>query len=154
MADAPAALARIAEKQAAFASRGDDSGTHKKERDLWRAAAIDPTKSSGRWYRELGSGMGAALNSAVVMGAYILSDRATWIVFGNKRNHKIMVEGDTRLFNQYGVILVNPKKHSHVKAQAGQRFIDWLISKEGQSAIAAYRRGGQQLFFPNAGGSS
>lgn len=154
LADAPAALARIAEKQAAFASRGDDSGTHKKERDLWRAAAIDPTKSSGRWYRELGSGMGAALNSAVVMGAYILSDRATWIVFGNKRNHKIMVEGDTRLFNQYGVILVNPKKHSHVKAQAGQRFIDWLISKEGQSAIAAYRRGGQQLFFPNAGGSS
>ena len=154
LADAPAALARIAEKQAACASRGDDSGTHKKERDLWRAAAIDPTKSSGRWYRELGSGMGAALNSAVVMGAYILSDRATWIVFGNKRNHKIMVEGDTRLFNQYGVILVNPKKHSHVKAQAGQRFIDWLISKEGQSAIAAYRRGGQQLFFPNAGGSS
>ncbi len=154
MDNAPAALAQIAKNEAAFASRGDDSGTHKKELGLWRTAGIDPVKSSGAWYLELGSGMGATLNSAVVMDAYVMSDRATWIAFRNKGGLKIMVERDPRLFNQYGVILVNPKKYPHIKAEAGQKFIDWLISGEGQRAIAAYRRNGQQLFFPNAGGSS
>ncbi len=154
MADAPAALARIASEKAVFASRGDDSGTHKKELGLWRAAGIDPAKNTGRWYRATGSGMGATLNTAVAMDAYGMSDRATWLAFQNKRSHKILVEGDARLFNQYGVILVNSTKHPHVKARAGQDFVDWLISSEGQHAIAAYRRGGQQLFFPNAGGNS
>ncbi len=152
--DTPAALARIAAKRAAFASRGDDSGTHKKELGLWRAAGVDPVKHSGGWYRETGRGMGATLNTAVGMDAYVLSDRATWITFQNTRRHMIVVEGDKKLFNQYGVILVNPKKHPHVKAKAGQKFIDWLLSADGQRAIAAYKRGGQQLFFPNAGGTS
>ncbi len=154
MTDAGAALARIAGVKAAFASRGDDSGTHKKELGLWRAAAIDPAKSAGGWYRATGSGMGATLNTAVAMDAYALSDRATWIAFQNKRGHGIVVEGDARLFNQYGVMAVNPAKHPHVKAAAGRIFVDWLISGEGQRAIAAYRRGGKQLFFPNAGGNS
>jgi tungstate transport system substrate-binding protein len=153
-ADAVAAVARIAGAKAAFASRGDDSGTHKKELGLWRAAGIDPAKSAGGWYRATGSGMGATLNTAVAMDAYALSDRATWIAFQNKRGHKVVVEGDARLFNQYGVILVNPKKHPHVKAEAGRKFVNWLISREGQQAISVYRRGGQQLFFPNAGGNS
>ena len=154
MRDAVAALAKIAEKRAMFASRGDDSGTHKMELSLWHAASIDPKKSSGGWYRELGSGMGATLNTAVNMGAYVISDRATWIAFQNKGDLKILVEHDPTLLNQYGVILVSPKKHPHVKALAGQKFVDWLISKEGQQAIASYKRDGQQLFFPNAGGNS
>ena len=152
--DAAAALARIARAKVAFVSRGDDSGTHKKELGLWRAAGIDPEKSKGGWYRATGSGMGATLNTAVAMDAYTMSDRATWIAFQNKRGHEIAVEGDARLFNQYGIILVNPERHPHVKARAGQLFADWLVSGEGQRAIAAYRRGGQQLFFPNAGGNS
>jgi len=152
--DAPAAFARIAGEKAIFASRGDDSGTHKKELGLWRAAGIDPAKNTSGWYRATGSGMGATLNTAVAMDAYVMSDRATWIAFQNKRGHKIVFEGDTRLFNQYGVILVNSAKHPHVKARAGQKFVDWLISGDGQRAIATYRRGGQQLFFPNAGGNS
>jgi tungstate transport system substrate-binding protein len=145
-----AALKKIASKAALFASRGDDSGTHKKERSLWKAAGIDPVKSSGKWYRETGSGMGATLNAGIGMGAYVMTDRATWIKFGNKREHEIVVEGDKRLFNQYGVMLVNPKKHKRVKAEAGQTFIDWLLSAEGQRTIASYKVDGKQLFFPNA----
>jgi tungstate transport system substrate-binding protein len=148
--DATAALSALAQGRAPFASRGDDSGTHKKELSLWKQAGIDPQKASGEWYRETGSGMGATLNTAAGMGAYTMSDRATWIAFKNKRDLEILVQGDKRLFNQYGVILVNPQKHPHVKAQAGQAFIDWLLGKEGQAAIASYRLNGQQLFFPNA----
>ena len=144
------AFKRIAQTQAAFASRGDDSGTHKAELRLWEAANIDATAESGKWYRETGSGMGATLNVGTSLGAYVLTDRATWIAFGNKGNYDIVVEGDTRLFNQYGVMLVNPKKHARVKAEAGQQFIDWLLAPEGQQAIAEFSIGGQQLFFPNA----
>jgi tungstate transport system substrate-binding protein len=148
--DVTAALATLAGAGAPFASRGDDSGTHKKELHLWKEAGIDPQKGSGQWYRETGSGMGATLNTAAGMGAYTMSDRATWIAFKNKGDLEILVEGDKRLFNQYGVILVDPQRHPHVKAEAGQAFVDWLLSKEGQAAIAAYRLNGQQLFFPNA----
>jgi len=148
--DVTRALGVIAAKKAVFASRGDDSGTHKKERQLWKQAGIDPTPASGTWYRETGSGMGATLNTGIGMGAYAMTDRATWIKFGNKQRHRILVEGDKRLFNQYGVILVNAKKHPRVRAALGQRFIDWLLSKDGQSAIASYKVAGQQLFFPNA----
>ncbi len=148
--DAAAALTAIRAARAPFASRGDDSGTHKAELALWRAAGIDPAAESGTWYRETGSGMGATLNLATGMGAYALTDRATWMTFANKGGHRIAVEGDAAMFNQYGVILVSPERCPNVKAAAGQRFIDWLLSDEGQAAIAAYRRGGQQLFFPNA----
>ncbi len=150
MTDAAAALARIAAARALFASRGDDSGTHKKERSLWRAAAVDVASQSGSWYRETGSGMGATLNAAGAMGAYTLSDRGTWIAFKNKRDLEVLVAGDRRLFNPYGAILVNPARHPHVKADLGGAFIEWLVSAEGQAAIAAYRRDGQQLFFPNS----
>jgi tungstate transport system substrate-binding protein len=150
MKDAEAALAKIAEEQAKFASRGDDSGTNKKEMALWKGAGMDPTKSSGTWYRETGSGMGATLNASVGMGAYTLTDRATWISFKNKGNFEIMVEGDPDLFNQYGVILVNPKKYPNVKAKAGQEFIDWITGPKGQAAVASYKVDGQQLFYPNA----
>ena len=148
--DATVALSRLANARAPFASRGDDSGTHKKERRLWRAAGVDPDKGNGKWYRETGSGMGATLNAAVGMGAYTMTDRATWIAFKNKADFKIHVAGDPRLFNQYGIILVNPHKHPHVKAALGQRFIDWVLSSEGQQAIDAYKRDGQQLFFANS----
>ncbi len=144
------ALKKIAAANAPFASRGDDSGTHKKEVALWMAAGVDPTLESGSWYRETGSGMGATLNAAVGMGAYAMTDRATWISFANKADFKIQVEGDEALFNQYGVILVNPAKHPNVKADLGQAFIDWLLGSEGQAAIAEYKIDGQQLFFPNA----
>lgn len=149
-ADAAAALRRIADAQASFASRGDDSGTHKKEQSLWQAAGVDAAAASGRWYRETGSGMGATLNAAAGMGAYTLTDRASWIAFANKADLELLVEGDKRLFNQYGVSLVNPARFPHVKAADGQAFVDWLISPDGQSAIAAFRVDGQQLFFPNA----
>ncbi|EDP64610.1 sulfate/tungstate uptake family ABC transporter, periplasmic substrate-binding protein [alpha proteobacterium BAL199] len=148
--DATKALTAIADAKAPFASRGDDSGTHKKEKSLWKAAGIDPSKASGDWYRETGSGMGATLNAAVGMGTYAMTDRATWISFKNKGDYAIAVEGDPILFNQYGVILVNPAQHAHVKAKDGQAFIDWLLSVNGQSAIAAYKIDGQQLFYPNA----
>ena len=148
--DVTGALAKIEAAKAPFASRGDDSGTHKKELALWRAAGIDPLDASGTWYRETGSGMGATLNIAVGMGAYAMTDRATWIAFGNKADHKILVEGDERLFNQYGIIQVDPERCANVKAEQGRRFIDWILSDEGQSAIADYRRDGKQLFFPNA----
>lgn len=148
--DIVAALQRIAESKAAFASRGDDSGTHKAELRLWRAANVDAQAFSGDWYRETGSGMGATLNVGTGMGAYVMTDRATWIAFGNKGNYQIAVQGDERLFNQYGVMLVNPEKHNNVKAAAGQMFIDWLIGTEGQKAIAKFKIDEQQLFFPNA----
>ena len=148
--DVVASLARIAESKAPFASRGDDSGTHKAELKLWKAAGVDVAAASGDWYRETGSGMGATLNTGTGMGAYVLTDRATWISFGNKGDYTIAVEGDKQLFNQYGVMLVNPEKHPNVKAEDGQAFIDWLTGKEGQDAIAAYKIDGQQLFFPNS----
>ena len=147
-----AALTSIAESEAPFASRGDDSGTHKAELALWKEAGIDVGAASGGWYRETGSGMGATLNTGTGMGAYILTDRATWIAFGNKGNYEIAVEGDPKMFNQYGIILVNPEKHPNVKAELGQEFIDWVLSDEGQQAIASYKVDGQQLFFPNANG--
>ena len=149
--NAAEALAKIAESGAQFASRGDDSGTHKKEMALWQGAKIDPVAHSGKWYREMGAGMGATLNAAVEMGAYTLTDRGTWISFKNKRDHAIQVQGDDELFNQYGVVLVNPERHPGVRAKSGQVFIDWILSKGGQDAIASYQLGGQQLFFSNAG---
>ena len=145
-----AALQAIAEDKAMFASRGDDSGTHKAELRLWSAAETDPASASGEWYRETGSGMGATLNAGVGMGAYVMTDRATWISFANKGDFQIAVEGDSKLFNQYGVIRVNDERCPHAKAEAGQRFVDWLISDAGQSAIAEFKVGGQALFFPNA----
>jgi len=148
--NAAEALQAIAASGATFASRGDDSGTHKAELKLWQAAGVDPTTASGEWYRETGSGMGATLNAAAGMAAYTLSDRATWVAFENKGDLEIVSEGDAALFNQYGVILVNPEKFPNVKADQGQQFVDWLLSDEGQAAIAAYQVDGQQLFFPNA----
>jgi len=150
MKDATAALAKIAEAELPFASRGDDSGTNKKELGLWAQADVDPKAASGTWYRETGSGMGATLNTAVSMGAYTLSDRATWLNFQNKGDFEILVEGDPRLFNQYGVMVVNPDKHPHVKQQMAQAFVDWLVSAGGQDAIGQYKIKGQQAFFPNA----
>lgn len=144
------ALQKIAEVKAPFASRGDDSGTHKAELALWKAAGVDVKAASGGWYRETGSGMGATLNTGTGMGAYIMTDRATWISFGNKGEYKIAVEGDEKMFNQYGVILANKEKHPNVKADLGQQFVDWVISDEGQKVIADYKIDGQQLFFPNA----
>ena len=150
MSDAIAALRKLAESQAIFASRGDDSGTHKAEMRLWAEAGVDAVADSGTWYRETGSGMGATLNVGVTMGAYVMTDRATWISFRNKSEHRIVVEGDPKLFNQYGIIPVNPERHPHVKADAAKRFVGWMLSKPGQNAIAAFRVDGQQLFFPNA----
>jgi tungstate transport system substrate-binding protein len=149
--DAAAALALIARSGSPFASRGDDSGTHKAEQALWQASDVDPTVASSGWYRETGSGMGATLNLAAGMGAYALADRATWLSFRNKGDLRIVVEGDPALFNQYGVILVSPERHPHVKAADGCAFIDWLVSAAGQAAIAGFTLDGQQLFFPNAG---
>ena len=150
MADAPAALARIAAAAAPFASRGDDSGTHRAERRLWRAGGVDAAAASGSWYRETGSGMGATLNTASGMNDYAIADRATWIAFRNKGDLAILVEGDERLFNPYGAILVNPARQPHVKQADARRFLDWLTGKAGQKAIDAYRVGGQQLFFGSA----
>jgi len=148
--DATDAFARIADAEAAFASRGDDSGTHQKELEIWEAADVDVEAASGTWYRSLGQGMGPTLNTAAGMDAYTLADRGTWISFNNRQNLGLLVAGDPELFNQYGVILVNPEKHPHVKAEEGQAFIDWLISAEGQKAIASYKLKGKQLFYPNA----
>jgi tungstate transport system substrate-binding protein len=148
--DIETALKTIKEKAAPFVSRGDRSGTHVAELALWKLAGIDIATAKGAWYREIGQGMGAALNTANAMGAYVLSDRGTWISFNNKGDLQIMVEGDKRLFNQYGVMLVNPEKYPHVKKEDGQAFIDWLISPEGQATIANYKIEGQQLFFPDA----
>jgi tungstate transport system substrate-binding protein len=143
-------LKKIAAAGAPFASRADKSGTHAAELRYWKAAGIDPTQSKTTWYRETGSGMGPTLNTASGMNAYALTDRGTWLSFKNRGELEIVVEGDQRLFNQYGVMLVNPAKHPHVKKEAGQKFVDWVISPDGQKAIAAYKIGGEQLFFPNA----
>jgi len=148
--DIVAALQKIRAAQAPFASRGDKSGTHFAELQLWKAAGIDIAKDKGPWYRDTGSGMGPTLNTAAGMNAYALTDRGTWLSFKNRAELVISVEGDQRLFNQYGVILVNPAKHPHVKKETGQAFVDWVISPEGQKAIAEYKIGGEQLFFPNA----
>jgi tungstate transport system substrate-binding protein len=149
-ADMLQAMQAIARSGSLFASRGDDSGTHKKELSLWAEAGVDPVVDSGAWYRETGSGMGATLNTAVAMGAYALSDRATWASFGNKGELKIVLEGDPRLFNPYGVILVNPERFPHVRASQGQVFIDWLVSTRGQALIAGYTIDGAPVFFPDA----
>lgn len=148
--DAVVAFDRIAQAEIPFLSRGDDSGTNKAELKLWDATGTDVQSVSGGWYRETGSGMGATLNTAIAMGGYAMTDRATWIAFGNKANHRIVVEGDARLFNQYGIILVNPERHPNVKADLGQQFVDWILSREGQAAIAEFSIDDQQLFFPNA----
>jgi tungstate transport system substrate-binding protein len=136
--------------KAPFVSRGDKSGTHAAELRYWKAAGVDLDAKKGPWYRDTGSGMGPALNTAASMNAYILADRGTWLSFKNRGEMGIIVEGDTKLFNQYGVILVNPAKHAHVKQADGQKFIDWVVSPDGQKAIADYKIGGEQLFFPNA----
>ncbi len=149
-AEAAASFAEIAGTKAVFLSRGDDSGTHAAERRIWQAAGIDPSGGSGDWYRETGSGMGATLNTAVAMNGYVLVDRATWSKSRNKGALEILVQGDAALFNQYGVIIVNPERHPHVKLEPARRFVDWLLSPAGQAAIAAYRIDGQQQFFPNA----
>jgi len=148
--DIESALKTIAAKAAPFVSRGDRSGTHAAELSLWNQAGIELDRQKGRWYREIGQGMGAALNTAAAMKAYVLADRGTWISFKNRGELDIAVEGDKRLFNQYGVILVNPEKYPSVKKELGQGFIEWLLSAEGQTAIAGYRIDGQQLFFPDA----
>ena len=151
--DIVAALGAIKAKGADFISRGDKSGTHQAELNLWKVAGIDIAKDKGPWYKEIGQGMGAALNTAAASNAYVLTDRATWISFKNKADLIISVEGDKRLFNQYGVILVNPAKHANVKKDLGQQFIDWLVSTEGQKAIADFKINGEQLFYPNASDS-
>jgi tungstate transport system substrate-binding protein len=148
--DVAAAFRKVRQAQAPFVSRGDRSGTHFAELQLWKVAGIDIEKEKGAWYRDTGQGMGPALNTAAGMNAYILSDRGTWLSFKNRGELTIVVEGDRRLFNQYGVMLVNPQKHPNVKKEWGQAFVDWLISREGQQAIAGYRINGEQLFFPNA----
>jgi tungstate transport system substrate-binding protein len=147
--DVIAALKKIAEAKAPFASRGDKSGTHAAELRYWTQAAVDPQTGKGTWYRETGSGMGPTLNTASAMSAYAFTDRGTWLSFKNRGDLAILVEGDTKLFNQYGIMLVNPAKHAHVKKDLGQQFIDWVTSAEGQAAIASYKVNGEQLFFPN-----
>jgi len=152
--DIAVALQKIAAAKAPFVSRADKSGTYSAELRLWKDAGIDIATAKGPWYRETGSGMGPALNTSAGLDAYILSDRGTWLNFHNRGNLTIVVQGDKRLFNQYGVMLVNPEKHPNVKKELGQIFIDWLVSPRGQEAIASYKIGGEQLFFPNAGSDS
>jgi tungstate transport system substrate-binding protein len=151
--DIVAALGAIKAKGADFISRGDKSGTHQAELNLWKVAGIDIAKDKGPWYKEIGQGMGAALNTASASNAYVLADRGTWLSFKNRGDLAIAVEGDKRLFNQYGVMLVNPAKHPSVKKDLGQQFIDWLVSSEGQKAIADFKINGEQLFYPNANDS-
>ncbi len=146
--DVADALRKIAASGAKFASRGDDSGTHKRELSLWKAAGIDPADHSGKWYRETGSGMGATLNTSVAMDAYVLSDRGTWLAFANKGSLAILVEGDPRLLNPYGVIPLDPKRHPHVRHKEAKAFVDWLTSDAGKAAIASFKVGGEQLFHP------
>jgi len=150
MRDVVAALKVLKDKEAPFISRGDNSGTHQAEVKLWKLAGVDIGNEKGPWYKAIGQGMGAALNTASAANAYVLSDRGTWLSFKNRRDPVIAVEGDKRLFNQYGIILVNPLKHPSVKKELGQQFIDWLVSPEGQKAIANYKIDGEQLFYPNA----
>jgi tungstate transport system substrate-binding protein len=151
--DIVAALGRVRAARAAFVSRGDRSGTHSAELRLWGLTGIDITAAKGPWYRETGSGMGPALNTASSLNAYILADRGTWLAFKNRGQLKILVEGDRRLFNQYGVMMINPARHLHVKERLGRALIDWIVSPVGQNAIANYKVNGQQLFFPNANSS-
>jgi tungstate transport system substrate-binding protein len=151
--DIVAALGAIKAKAADFISRGDKSGTHQAELNLWKVAGIDIGKDKGPWYKEIGQGMGAALNTASASNAYVLADRGTWLSFKNRGDLVIALEGDKRLFNQYGVMLVNPEKHPGVKKELGQHLIDWLVSAEGQKAIADYKINGEQLFYPNANDS-
>ncbi len=148
--DVVAGLKAVYASKAPFVSRGDKSGTHAAELRYWKTGSLDPATEKQSWYRDTGSGMGSALNTAAAMNAYILADRGTWLSFKNRQNLKIIIGGDSKLFNQYGVILVDPKKHAHIKAEAGQKFINWLVSAEGQATIAGYKIGGEQLFFPNA----
>lgn len=150
--DVAAALSKIAAAKAPFVSRGDDSGTHKAELALWKTASFDPAKAEPKesWYRSIGQGMGPTLNTAAAMNGYTLTDRGTWLNFKNRGPLTVLVEGDKRLFNQYGAMLVNPARFTHVKAADGQAFVDWLVSAEGQKAIADYTINGEQLFFPNA----
>ncbi|MCB9948584.1 MAG: substrate-binding domain-containing protein [Rhodospirillaceae bacterium] len=148
--DAVAALQAIADAEAPFASRGDDSGTHRMELRLWADTDTNPEDVSGTWYNELGAGMGATLNAAVGMGAYALTDRGTWISFENKQDHAILVQGDVRLFNQYGVIAVDPERNPNVKYELAQQFVDWITGPDGQAAITGFKLNGEQLFFPNA----
>ncbi|MFK4580490.1 extracellular solute-binding protein [Bradyrhizobium ottawaense] len=148
--DVTDALRKVAAAKAQFISRGDKSGTHAAELRLWKEAGVDISAGKDSWYREIGQGMGPALNMASSSNAYILSDRGTWLSFKNRGELAILTEGDKRLFNQYGVMLVDPAKHANVKAKDGQAFIDWLVSPKGQEAIAGYKVGGEQLFFPNA----
>lgn len=150
MTDVATALTQIAAQQAHFVSRGDDSGTHKLEQSLWKTTGVNVSAASGTWYRETGAGMGGTLNIASGLEAYSLTDRGTWMSFKNRGKLALLVEGDPRLFNQYGIILVHPAKHKHIKTRDGQAFIDWLLSDKGQQAIAAFRIAGQQAFFPNA----
>ena len=152
--DIAAALKTIAAAKPPFVSRADKSGTYSAELRLWKAAGVDIASAKGPWYRETGSGMGPALNTAAAMDAYILADRGTWLNFHNRGHLAIVVEGDKRLFNQYGVMLVNPAKHPNVRKELGQKFIDWLVSSHGQDVIAGYKINGEQLFFPNAGTDS
>lgn len=149
--DIVAALAAIRDRQASFISRGDRSGTHMAELKLWSLAGFDAARPQAAWYKAIGQGMGAALNTASASESYVLADRATWLAFRNRGDLRIVVEGDRRMFNQYGVLLVNPAQHPSVKAGPGQAFVDWLVSPEGQGAIAGFRIGGEQLFYPNAG---
>jgi len=149
--DVVAAYKKIAAAKAPFVSRGDDSGTHKAELRLWKDAGVDVKGASGTWYREAGTGMGATINTGVGMGAYVFTDRATWSSFKNRGDYKIVVEGDKKLFNQYGIILINPARHPRVMRAEGQAFIDWVLSPEGQSAIKSFQINGEQQFFPNAG---
>ena len=150
--DLPEALRRIAAAKAMFVSRGDRSGTHAAELRYWKDAGVDLTAVRGDWYKEVGQGIGPALNTGSAANAYVLTDRGTWLAFKNRGDLAILVEGDQRLFNQNGVMLINPAKHSHIKAAEGQAFVDWLVSPEGQKAIAEYKVEGEQLFFPNASG--
>jgi tungstate transport system substrate-binding protein len=148
--DIVSALKAVHLANAPFVSRGDKSGTHAAELALWKLTTLDPAAVKPAWYREIGQGMGAALNTSAAMGAYVLADRGTWISFKNKDVLEISIEGDTKLFNQYGIMLVSPEKHPKVKTELGQQFVDWIVSKDGQDAIRTYKIEGQQLFFPNA----
>ena len=153
LADAPAALRRIAAARAPFVSRGDRSGTHAAELRLWQAAGLDPVREGrGAWYREVGQGMGPALNTAAAQSAYILADRGTWLAFRNRQTLRVLAEGDARLHNPYGVIAVNPVRHRHVNAEGARRFVAWLVGPEGQAAVASFRIAGEALFFPSAEG--
>ncbi|MEM6579331.1 MAG: substrate-binding domain-containing protein [Pseudomonadota bacterium] len=148
--DIRTALRRIAETKAKFVSRSDDSGTHTKEMNLWAKAGVDPVPDSGTWYLETGAGMGTTINTGVGLEAYLLTDRATWTSFGRKADFEVFIEGDPDLFNQYGIIAVNPEHCPNARAENAEIFVDWMLSSDGQSAIADFQRDGIQLFFPNA----